>query len=548
MRVMQESIAGGSFDSSAWLVVPIFVPLVTAILTYVIGNPSKNTASDRLGVIAAAGVLVSTCVITTGVCQFGVQSHSLGRWSTPLGIALRADGLTCVMLLMSAIVGGFVSVYAVGYFGQTDDCVKTESQRNANSSLFWPLWMLLWSALNGLFLSGDVFNLYVTLELLTLAAIGLIILAGTKLAVQASLRYLLVALAGSLFYLAGVALLYGEYGTLDIVSLRKRVGVSNASRAALLLMMIGLMLKSALLPFHFWLPPAHGSAPAPVSALLSALVVKASFYILFRLWFDLFSPDVSRPFVMLPATLGAAAIIWGGLQAINADRLKTMVAYSTVSQIGYLFILFALIRHGSDDGFPTWCGGILFAVSHAFAKASLFLAAGVIMHVAGHDRIADLSAAARRLPLTFFGIGIASISLMGLPPTASFVGKWMMIQAAIDSGQPALAIVILVGGLIAAVFLFRVIALAFTQTTEKKVSGTFCEELAPRVLCTKGTGHLFPAQCLEVPLRRAPRFTEQAVVGLAIVGLLLGLASAPAFSLLAIGSPWDVSTVTETGR
>lgn len=522
MDIWQASIAVLGFDGSAWLVVPIFVPLVTAILTYVIGNPSKNIASDWLGVAASAGVLISTCVIATSVWQTGVQSHAMGHWSPPLGISLRADGLTCVMLLMSAMVGGFISIYAVGYFGQAADFSKTTTaQRNINSSLFWPLWMLLWSALNGLFLSGDIFNLYVTLELMTLAAIGLIILAGTKMAVQASLRYLLVALAGSLFYLAGVTLLYGEYGTLDVVSLGQQVGVSDASRTALLLIMIGLMLKTALFPFHFWLPPAHSSAPAPVSALLSALVVKASFYILFRLWFDLFSPDVSLPFAMLPATLGAAAIVWGGLQAINADRLKTMVAYSTVSQIGYLFLLFALIRHGSDEGFQTWCGGVLFAVSHAFAKASLFLAAGVIMHVAGHDRIADLSAAARQLPLTFFGIGLASISLMGLPPTASFVGKWMMIQAAIDCGLPVLAMVIVLGGLLAAVYLFRIIAAAFTPPMEATP---------------------------EVALRPAPRLTEQAVIGLAIISVLLGLASAPAFSLLAIGSPWDVPMVMEADR
>lgn len=521
MDILQASLTGVDFDGSAWLVVPVFVPLVTAILTYVIGNPSKNTASDWLGVAASAGVLISTCVIATSVWQVGVQSHAMGDWATPLGIALRADGLTCVMLLMSAIVGGFISIYAVGYFGQTADSTKKTARRNVNSSLFWPLWMLLWSALNGLFLSGDVFNLYVTLELLTLAAIGLIILAGTKMAVLASLRYLLVALAGSLLYLAGVVILYGGYGTLDVVSLGQQVGVSDASRAALLMMMIGLMLKTALFPFHFWLPPAHSSAPAPVSALLSALVVKASFYILFRLWFDLFSSDISFPFEMLPATLGAAAIVWGGLQAISAARLKTMVAYSTVSQIGYLFLLFALIRHGADDGFQAWCGGILFAVSHAFAKASLFLAAGVIMHVAGHDRIADLSAAARQLPLTFFGIGLASVSLLGLPPTASFVGKWIMIQAAIECGVPVLAIVIVLGGLLAAIYLFRVIEAAFTQPMEATP---------------------------EVALRPAPRLTEQAVIGLAILSVLLGLASAPAFSLLAIGSPWDVPTVMEADR
>jgi formate hydrogenlyase subunit 3/multisubunit Na+/H+ antiporter MnhD subunit len=286
--------------------------------------------------------------------------------------------------------------------------------------------------------------------------------------------------------------------------------------AALVLMMLGLMLKTALFPFHFWLPAAHGSAPAPVSALLSGLVVKASFYILLRLWFDLFPGEVTHPVAMLPAVLGSAAIVWGSVQALVAERLKMLVAYSTVAQVGYLFLVFGLAHSGSNPGFEAWSVTVLFALSHALAKGSLFLAAGTILHVAGHDRIRDLPAVARRLPITFFAIGFASISLMGLPPTAAFMAKWALLKAAFARGQPALAVIIIVGGLLAAAYLFRVLAAAFASPREAEVSAIHT---------------------------RGPRVMEYSTLILALVGLLLGLAAWPLIELLQVGSPWQMTVV-----
>jgi len=535
------SLLAATFDgasSSNWLVVPIVVPLFTAMITFAIGSRPVSSRSGWLGVGASVFVVFGVIGITWNVWHDGLQTHVIGNWPVPLGIALRADGLTCVMLLMSATVGSFVTLYALGYFGTvaedppadgkpTDDVsADGSSTQAAQPDLFWPLWMLLWSALNGLFLSGDIFNLYVTLELLTLAAIGMIVLAGTRAAVEAALRYLWAALAGSLFYLAGVVLLYGDYGTLDIVLLAARAEANDASRAALLLMMLGLMLKTALFPFHFWLPPAHGSAQAPVSALLSGLVVKGSFYILLRLWFDLFSPQVSGPLAILPAALGSVAIIWGSLHAFLAERLKMLVAYSTVAQVGYLFLVFGLVRPGASSGadaasgvglvdeFQGWCAGILLAVSHGLAKGSLFLAAGTILRAAGHDRIAELPAVAKHLPITFFSMGMASVALMGLPPTAAFVGKWLLIEAAFAGEQPIFAVVIVLGGLLAAAYLFRVLAASFTDPTE-------------------------PATALVA----VPRLLEQTALGLALISLLIGLASAPMITLLGVASPWDNSAV-----
>jgi|GEM_PF-97123 len=460
-------------DASAhyWFVAPIAGPLILSLAAFLV----QGRWAARLGMAAALIVIVATGAMTAAVCRSGPQSYALGSWLAPLGIALYADGLTCAMLWMSAVVGSVDSLYARDYFAvpAAGNPVSSAAARPGGlgvaspaaalepQSAFWPLWLLLWCGLHALFLSRDVFNLYVTLELLTLTAVALVAVAGTRAATEAALRYWLAALAGSLLYLAGVVVLYGACGVLDIPSLAAGQPADGPWRAALVLVLLGLMLKTAIFPFHFWLPPAHGSAPAPVSALLSGLVVKGSFYILLRLWFELFPRPMVDLVGLLPAVLGAAAILWGSVQALAAERLKMLIAYSTVAQLGYLFLVLGLAGMSAGGGQAVWSAGILFVLSHALGKSALFLAAGTIQLVVGHDRVRDLAGAGHRLPVTFLAIGLASVSLMGLPPTGAFMAKWVLLREALAAGQVGLAVVIVAGGWLAAGYLFRVLGAAF---------------------------------------------------------------------------------------
>jgi multicomponent Na+:H+ antiporter subunit D len=225
------------------------------------------------------------------------------------------------------------------------------------------------------------------------------------------------------------------------------------------LLTVGLMVKTALFPFHFWLPPAHGNAPAPVSALLSALVVKASFYLLLRLWIGpLRGLEPGLALASLPALLGGAAILWGSYQAIRAEGLKRLVAYSTVAQLGYLFLIFPLLgRPGAIQA------AVMQAIAHALAKAGMFLAAGVLTKATGQDSVAGLSGAAQRLPVSVFAFGLAGMSLMGLPPSSGFLAKWLLISAALANGYWIIAAMTLIGGLLAAVYVFRVLRQAFVS-------------------------------------------------------------------------------------
>jgi multicomponent Na+:H+ antiporter subunit D len=486
--------------NTSWMIFLIVAPLLLALAAFLLGT----VRTAWLGGMASVFVVTGALVVTSLVWQHGPQTYGLGGWPTPLGIRLRADGLSCVMLLMAAVVGSVISVYAMSFFNEDQ------------SPQFWPLWLMLWSALNALFLSADIFNLYIALELITLAGVGLVIQSGTRDANEAALRYLLVALAGSLLYLAGVTVIYGAEGALDIETLSGRVTSGVPMFGALLMVMLGLMLKTALFPFHFWLPPAHGNALPPVSAVLSALVIKTSFYILLRLWFDLFPAEVTRSIALLPAILGSLAILWGSAQAIIAERLKMLVAYSTVAQVGYLFLVFGLAERDSELGFEAWSGGILFALSHALAKGSLFLAAGTIIRTAGHDRIQDLAPVARRLPVTFFAVGCASVSLMGLPPTAAFTAKWALLRVAFDCGQFALTMIIIVGGLLAAVYMFRLLTAAFDASGDDEV---------------------------DAPQAVVPRVLEYTTLFLALGSLFSGLVTWPVIELLRIGAPWRVLLV-----
>jgi len=243
-------------------------------------------------------------------------------------------------------------------------------------------------------------------------------------------------------------LLYGGYGTLDIPLLADAVQPEPIARTALALMTAGLLAKTALFPLHIWLPPAHGGAPAAASAVLSALVIKGSWFLVVRLWFDVMRlwfdvmPGVATlPSAQLLGALGAMAIVIGSVVALRQERLKLLVAYSTMAQIGYLFLMFPLAFDATGNALmhgAALTGGLLQAVSHATAKAGMFMAAGLIYAALGHDRIADLAGVAgvaRALPVTVLAFVLAGIALMGVVPSGAYLAKKLLLDAADGSGQ-----------------------------------------------------------------------------------------------------------------
>ncbi|HEY4167844.1 MAG TPA: proton-conducting transporter membrane subunit [Reyranella sp.] len=436
------------------LVLAIIAPVIGMLLSLVAGGRHAERIALAL---TPAGIGLALAVAIEVWWRGAPLVYVLGDWTPPLGIALRADGFSAVMLVTAAVV-----IAAAAWFARPLFATPSQVCEARAPLAFWTLLQGLWAALNMIFVGGDLFNLYVALELLTFAAVPLVCLDGRAETLRAALRYLLFALVGSVFYLLGAALLYGGYGTLDIVLLAQRIGgdpvVPAAAFVAGGLMTAGLLAKTALFPLHLWLPPAHANAPAPASAVLSALVVKGSFFLIVRLWFDVMPGLATHAVTLLLGGLGSAAIVFGSVLALRQERLKLLIAYSTIAQIGYLFLMFPLATGSGPWNSEAWNGGIMQALSHAFAKAAMFLAAGLVAESLGHDRIADLRGVGRAMPITMFAFGLGGLSLMGLPPSGGFAAKWLLLQATVDKGAWLWAAVVLTGGVLAGGYVYRVVA------------------------------------------------------------------------------------------
>ena len=440
-----------------WLMAGLlFTPLAWAVLTLLL-DFSKGRVVTWLGILVQ--VLVSLG-LWAAVASDGGFLYLLGGWQAPLGIELRVDGLAVTFVLLTALVAAACGWHASIYLDPGKPWHR----------YFWPLFWFLWAGLNAVWLGGDLFNLYVGLELISLAAVGLVALGGQADALRAAIRYLMAALLGSLAYLLGVALIYGQFGTLSLAGVTELMNsgdVQSRLTFPLILMLLGLALKTALFPMHGWLPPAHGIAKSPVSALLSALVVKASFYIAARLWLDLGGDLGGYALAQLIGVLGSLAVIWGSWLAFRQAKLKQVVAYSSVAQIGYLFLLFPLTWGVTDAISQQAQQGItLQVVSHAQAKAAMFLAAGNLIMSVGSNRVDALAGVSRFLPFSLFSFGLAGVSLMGLPPTGGFAAKWLLLQASLASGQWWWLGVLLAGGLLSAAYVFRVYRASFIEATD----------------------------------------------------------------------------------
>lgn len=458
----------------------LFIPLAWAVLTLLVGFTGGRILT-RIGVLVQLLVAVG---LWAAVAEGGGFYYSLGGWPAPLGIELRVDGLAVTFVVLTSVVAGACGWHAGDYLAPDKSWHR----------YFWPLFWFLWAGLNGVWLGADLFNLYVGLELISLSAVGLVALGGKAGTLRAAIRYLLAALLGSLAYLLGVALFYGHVGSLSLAGVAKATasveGLAGAG-FALILMILGLALKTALFPLHGWLPPAHGIAKSPVSALLSALVVKASFYIAARLWLALGEDLGSLVLAQSVGVAGAMAVIWGSWLAFRQPRLKQVVAYSSVAQIGYLFLLFPL-TYGVSEAISLQAqqGMTLQVISHALAKAAMFLAAGNLILSVGSNRVADLAGVSRFLPFSLFSFGLAGVSLMGLPPSGGFAAKWLLLQASLGSGQWWWLVVLLAGGLLSAAYVFRIYRASFVENQDRD---TFYHpsralEVVPMVLALMSLG------------------------------------------------------------
>ncbi|PON17003.1 hypothetical protein C2W62_15470 [Candidatus Entotheonella serta] len=428
----------------------VIVPLVAALIVPLLAL--RRAAWARTATLLALLGVVA-CSTTALLCTLatGPLHYELGGWAPPWGIAYVLDPLSGGMALLIGIVATLVAIYTRPYLN---------SWSTSRSGIFLSLFLLLVTGLLGIVATGDLFNLYVFLEISSLAGYALLASGSIRSAV-ATFRYLIIGTIAATFYLLGVGYLYALTGSLNMADVAARLGIishSGAFAVAITFIVIGLSIKAALFPLHGWLPDAYTYAPAPVIGFISAVMAKVSAYALFRVLYFVLRPSEPMSQVLTGLSwMAAIAILAGSLLAVAQRDVRRMLAYSSISQMGYIFLGLAL---GTPAALK---GALLHVLNHAIMKGCLFLAAGGIQWRTGGYRLEDFTGMSRRMPLTMAAMVLAAISMIGLPPTAGFFSKWYLIQGAMEARAWVFVAVFIGSSLLSAVYFFRLIEWAYLR-------------------------------------------------------------------------------------
>ena len=454
------------------LILPLLLPLFMGALLLFAHRANKST--KRLLSLAATWTLVPIAIWLVLLADDGqLRIYALGSWQPPFGIILMLDRLSALMLLVTAVLAGFAALYAC----------RGDDERGPN---FHALYQFQLLGINGAFLTGDLFNLFVFFEILLISSYALLLHGHGQRRVRSGMHYVVLNLLGSSLFLIGVSMLYGLLGTLNMVDMAARVSAADPADAPLLaaagyLLLVVFALKGAILPLYFWLPRAYASATAPVAALF-AIMTKVGLYAIIRVFTLVFGSEAGElngmvdvwlwPLALL--TLGAAVI-----GALAARSLQVLLAYLVVVSVGTLLAGIAL---GSEAGLAA---ALYYLVHSTLVAGGLFLLADLIARQRGDLGTDLISAPALRQPLllgTLFFMG--AISVAGLPPFSGFLGKVMLLRA-IELGADAIALwaVVLVGGLGMLISLSRAGSLVFWRPSAEAV-GQPADAI--RVLATVG--------------------------------------------------------------
>ena len=432
--------------------IPLFVavPLGMSLLVQLLARRRHGLA--EVLTIATMLVLVLMSCFTIG--HSGI--YHLGGWPTPVGIDMRLDALATLLLLAVTVVGFAVSLYSVDYM-----------RRFTARSHFYSLLLLMVTGMNGVILAGDLFNLYVFLEVAAIASYSLVAFGCAHEELEASFKYIVLGTLSSALILTGIALVYGITGTLNLTHIAVRIAETGMSTPLLLafgLFICGFAFKSALVPFHAWLPDAHPAAPAPVSAMLSGVLIKAiGIYVLARLAFNVFG--ITDNELSLLRWLGLLSMVVGGLLAVGQKDIKRLFAYSSISQVGFMVLGLGL---GTPLGLV---GGLYHLVNHALFKPLLFLNAGAVEYATGTRILEKLGGLNRKLPVTAATSLVGSMSIAGIPPFNGFWSKLIIVLACIESGFYGFATVAVLVSIVTLAYQLKVQRMAFFAALPEALKG-----------------------------------------------------------------------------
>ncbi|MGB5540530.1 MAG: monovalent cation/H+ antiporter subunit D family protein [Gammaproteobacteria bacterium] len=377
-----------------------------------------------------------------------VVSYELGGWAPPWGIEYRVDALNALVALIIAGIAAVTLPYALR-------SVEREIPRHQRS-LFYAIFLLCMDGLLGISQTGDVFNLFVFLEISSLSSYALISLGQRRQALTAAYQYLIMGTIGATFLLIGIGLIYAATGTLNMMDLHTRLADVASHRTVhtgFAFIVVGIGLKLAMFPLHLWLPNVYCYAPIAVTVFLAATATKVAVYIMLRMVFTVFPNSLVAltPTGLVFLLLGVAGVLFASVAAIYQPDARRLLAYSGIGQIGYMLLG---IAYGSALGLTAT---IVHVFNHALMKGALFMALGALVYRIGSSRLDRLAGSARHMPWTFGAIVIAGLSLVGVPGTAGFISKWYLVLAALEQQDWLIALVVLAGSLLAVVYLWKLV-------------------------------------------------------------------------------------------
>ena len=431
-------------------VLQVVIPLIAAPLCIIL----RRRELVLPFAIAACWLTFAASVALLGeVLAAGVITYELGGWPAPWGIEYRVDALSAFVLLFVSGIGALVLTYAPRSLA-----AEIPASRHY---LFCTLYLLCLTGLLGIAITGDLFNVFVFLEISALSSYALIAQGGRRQALPAAFQYLVMGTIGATFILIGIGLMYQMTGTLNMADMAARLPEAEGVRTALVafgFLTVGIALKMALFPLHVWLPNAYAYAPSAVSAFIAATATKVSVYILLRFMFGVFGiefsfEDLGLGRLLMPLAL--AGIVVASAVAIFQRNMKRMLAYSSVAQIGYMVLG---ISFATAAGLT---GGIVHLFNHALIKGGLFMAMGCVMLRLRSVDLDDMAGIGRVMPWTMFAWVLGGLGLIGVPATAGFVSKWILIEAALEGSHMLAAVLVLFSSLLALAYVWRVVETAY---------------------------------------------------------------------------------------
>ena len=439
-------------------VLVVVAPLLASALIVVINNRKAAWLITLLTSLFCFYASVNMLQMLQDVSEL---SYKLGGWDAPLGIELKVDALTALMLLILTGSSSLVSFYALR-------SVEKEIA-DGKQVLFYSAFLLVFAGLVGISITGDAFNVFVFLEISSLSTYAIISMGKDRRALHASFQYLIMGTIGATFILIGIAFLYVMTGTLNMSDLAQKlpaVADTNAVRAGFAFITIGVGIKAAMLPLHQWLPNAYAYSPSIVSTFLAATATKVAVYVMIRFQLTIFGIEFSlldMPFDKILMFLGTLGVLGGSIYAIFQTNVKRMLAYSSIAQIGYIFLAIGLASH------PGFTAALLHMFNHALIKGTLFMALGIIFYRFATSELSAMAGTGKTMPFTMAAFTIGGLSLIGVPGTAGFVSKWYLVTALLDASLWPIALLILVASILTVIYVGKVIEVAYFRPAPEGV-------------------------------------------------------------------------------